>query len=475
MLGYLLTPLLTSLFAASDFGKITTLFSIAAFLNILYSFGMETAYFRFLNEESENKVYNASFLVICFSTLFFTIFLYLIHPTIASFVKMPKNPEYIVWVILIVALDTMAVLPFAKLRYAGRPRKFAFIKIINVIIQIALVIFFLHFCKNAIPGSVFHGIYQPSVGIGYVILANLIASGITLMLLSGELFSFRRELDFGFLKKIIVYALPLLIVGFGGMVNELIDRFVILNIYPGSIQEKFAESGIYSANYKLAIIIALFIQAFRLGAEPFFFKQSAKADAQLIYARVMKFFVITCCSCFLLVVLFLDYWKYFMGNEHPEYWTGLKVVPILLLAKIFLGIYYNLSVWYKLTNRNLTGAWITIGGVVITLMINFLLVPSLGYVGCAIATLCCYASMMIGSYLLGQHHYPVPYDLRKIFMYIISAVLLYLIHNAVISFTPSLIFRTLSGIFFGIGFGILVLKNEKKELMQLPLVGKFFR
>ena len=471
----MLTPLLTSVFAAGDFGKITTLFAIAAFMNILFSFGMETAYFRFLSSEDESKVYNTTVFTIGISTIFFTLFFALMVHPIAAFIKLPDHPEYIWWVILIVVFDTLAVLPFAKLRYSGRPVKFAFIKIIGIVIQLSLVVFFLFICKNASAGSLWAHLYKSEIGVGYYIIANVIASGVTLLLLSGELFQFRMKIDYPFFRSLIVYSLPLLIVGFGGMVNELIDRFVLLNIYPGSVDERYTQSGIYAANYKLAIIIALFIQAFRLGAEPFFFKQSTKADAQYVYARVMKFFVITCCSCFLLVVLFLDYWKYFMGNKHPEYWTGLQVVPLLLVAKIFLGIYYNLSVWYKLTNRNLTGAWITMGGVVITVLLNFLLVPSMGYIGCAIATLFCYGFMMISSYLLGQKYYPVPYNVKKIFTYIISVVVFYLLHRQIISFTEHIFYRTISGMFFGCCFVILVVINEKNELRQLPLVGKYFR
>ena len=472
MLGYLLTPLLTSVFAAGDFGKITTLFTIAAFMNIVYSFGMETAYFRFISREDESKVYNNAFVIIAITTILFTLFFALLIQPIAALIKLPDHPEYIWWVILIVIFDTMAVLPFAKLRHSGRPVKFAFVKVINVVIQLALVVFFLFICKNAPSGSIFASFYKPEVGVGYVILSNVIASGVTLLLLYREFFQFQFVIDKDLCRQIIIYSLPLLIVGFGGMVNELIDRFVLLNIYPGTVDERYTQSGIYSANYKLAIIIALFIQAFRLGAEPFFFKQSVKTDAQLVYARVMKFFVITCCSCFLLVVLFLDYWKYFMGNRHPEYWTGLKVVPVLLIAKIFLGIYYNLSVWYKLTNQNKIGAWITLGGVVITLVMNFILVPRLGYMGCAIATFCCYGAMMISSYLLGQKYYSVPYDVRRIFSYIIFAFLLFLIHSFLLGYISNQMIRFVLSVVFGITYLVSVVWFEKDEFRQMPVIGK---
>jgi hypothetical protein len=475
MLSYLLTPLLTSIFVAGDFGKITTVFAVAAFLNIIYSFGMETAYFRFLNEEKEEKVFNAAFKTILIITLAVSAVLWMNAQIIADLIKIPDHPEYIQWVIIIVILDNLSVLPFAKLRHTGRPVKYAFIKLVSILLQIGLVYFWYFICKNATPGSLFFSFYDSSVGPGYVFLANVFASALAFLLLFREWISFRWESDPVFWKKIIQYSLPLLLVGFGGMVNELIDRFMLINIYPGTVQERYTQTGIYSANYKLAVIIALFIQAFRLGAEPFFFKHSTQSDAPKIYARVMNFFVITCCLCFLSVVLFLDYWKYFMGKTDPAYWTGLKVVPVLLIAKIFLGMYYNLSVWYKITNKNMTGAWITIGGVVITLVVNYLLVPYWGYMGCAVATLCCYSSMMLASYYLGQKHFPVPYDWKRIVMYIGLVLLIFICHQWTLQFISHPVLRFLDGVLFGIVFLTAVILTEKNELVQLPFFKKWLR
>jgi O-antigen/teichoic acid export membrane protein len=376
-LNYLLTPLLTTIFATDDYGQITLLFTIAAFLNIVFTYGMETAYFRFSSQQNENKVYNTCTTSLLLTTLFFTLLLYLNAQPIANFLDMPKHPDYVKWVILIVALDTLVVMPFAKLRHEGRPRKFAFIRITNILLNISLVVFFLVYCKSQYANNVdsfFTGLYNPNIDIGYVIIANLIASGVTWLLLFNEFFKFRFQWNGSLWKEIMSYSWPLIIVGFGGMVNELIDRIMLLKLYPGSIEQAFSQAGIYGANYKLAILIVLFIQAFRLGAEPFFFKHSTEINAPQTYARVMKFFVITCCICFLGVTLFLDIWKYFMGTSHPEYYTGLKIVPLLMLAKIFLGVYYNLSVWYKLTNKNATGAWITLAGATITIVFSFSLI-----------------------------------------------------------------------------------------------------
>lgn len=473
-LNYLLTPLLATIFASAEYGKITTLFAIAAFLNILYTYGLETAYFRFSTNVPESKVYNTATSSILLTTGLLTVVLLFLSKSIADFLEIPQHPEYVQWVLWIVALDTLAVLPFSKLRFEGRPRKFAFIKILNILINIGLILFFLVVCKNAVQGSFLASLYSGETGIGYVILANVAASAVTLLLLYKELFSFRFQIDTQFWKELMNYSWPLIIVGLGGMVNELIDRFMILKLYPGTTEEAYSQSGIYGANYKLAVLIVLFIQAFRLGAEPFFFKQSTQDNAKRIYARVMKFFVLACCFCFLGVVLFLDIWKYFMGRSHPEYWTGLKVVPILMLAKLFLGVYYNLSVWYKLTNRNLTGAWITLGGAAITIIINFIFIPVIGYMACAIATLCCYGFMMIVSYKLGQTHYPVPYPWKKLTAYVVICLLLFGIHQLAISYIVSLWFSHLFALALISAFAVFVIRIEKKEFQNLPVVGKYF-
>lgn len=477
-LNYLLTPLLVTIFASGEYGKISTLFTIAAFLNIIYTYGLETSYFRFAALKPESKVYNTCSSSILITTALLTGFLFLFTNDFAVFLEMPKHPEYITWVILIVALDTLAVMPFAKLRHEGRPRKFAAIKILNILINVGLVIFFLVVCKNAYEkdaDNFFATLYNPKIGLGYVIIANLIASGVTLLLLAKEFFQFRFQLNPGFWKEMMRYSWPLIIVGFGGMINETIDRIMLLKLYPGTTEEAFSQSGIYSANYKLAVVIVLFIQAFRMGAEPFFFKQSTSENAQRTYARVMKFFVIACCFCFLGVTLFLDIWKYFMGTRYPEYYTGLKIVPLLMLAKIFLGIYYNLSIWYKIKEKTLTGAWITLGGAAITIVFNWIFIPILGYMACAIATVLCYGFMMAVSYSLGQKHYPIPYARKKILAYIAVCLILFGLHQAFLLLDlNSWINRGVSLFFVGL-FTLLVLNVERKEFERMPGIRRFYR
>jgi O-antigen/teichoic acid export membrane protein len=476
-INYLLTPILTGIYSSEQYGDISILFAYAAFLNIVFTYGMETAYFRFNNTYPEKNVYNTGQFSLIITTVILSTLLMIPVPSIARLMKLDNHPEFVTWVIWIVALDTLAVLPFSKLRFEGRPRKFAAIKILNILINVGLVIFFLVLCKgqhekNA--NNIWAVIYNPGIDIGYVFLATLAASGITLLLLSKELLSFRPKMDMALFKEMMLYTAPLIIVGFGGMINETIDRFMIVQRFSGTVAEAKSANGIYSANYKLALLIVLFIQAFRMGAEPFFFKEAASDNARRTYARVMKFFVIACCFCFLGVVLFLDIWKHFMGiKNHPEYLAGLTVVPILMLSKIFLGVYYNLSIWYKLTNKNLIGAYITIGGAVITLLINYFLIPYWGFMASAISTLFCYGFMMVASYRLGKKHYPVPYAWKKLAAYVVICVLLFLIHQAFKKFSPGIWWNHGFGLLELTGFTLFILRIEKKEFSRLPYIGKY--
>jgi O-antigen/teichoic acid export membrane protein len=478
-INYLLTPLLTGIYSSSQYGDISILFAYAAFLNIVFTYGMETAYFRFNNTYAEKDVYNTGLFALLITTVLFTALLMLPVPAVANLMKLPGHPEYVRWVLWIVALDTLAVLPFSKLRYEGRPRKFATIKILNILVNVGLVVFFLVLCKGQHEkgaNNIWAVLYNPNIDIGYVFLANLAASAITLVLLSRELFSFQPRFNTALLREMLVYTAPLIIVGFGGMINETIDRFMIVQRFSGTVEEAKSANGIYSANYKLALLIVLFIQAFRMGAEPFFFREAQSDNAQKTYARVMKFFMIACCFCFLGVVLYLDIWKHFMGiRRHPEYLNGLSVVPILMLAKIFLGVYYNLSIWYKLTNHNTIGAMITIGGAAITLAVNYFLIPHWGYMACAFATLLCYGFMMVASYRLGQKHYPVPYAWKKMSAYLVICLVLFGIHQLFRMFSPGIWWTHGFALVEMAAFALFIVRVEKKEFSRLPFIGRLVR
>ena len=478
-INYLLNPILTTIYASAAFGDISILFALAAFLNIIFTYGMETSYFRFNQKEEESAVFNSSMTMLLTSTIIFTLLLMLPSRQLASYMELGDHPEYVIYVILIVALDTLAVLPFSRLRLEGRPVKFAFIKVSNIVINVSLVIFFLYFCKShheAGKADWLSNIYSEKIGIGYVFLSQLAASAFTLILLLPELKGFRPELNKRLLREIFIYSTPLIIVGFGGMINETIDRFMIIQLFDGTVDEARSANGIYSANYKLAALIVIFIQTFRMGAEPFFFKNAKAENAKENYVRIMNLFVIVCCFCFLGVSLYLDIWKYFMGvRKHPEYLEGLFIVPILMLAKIFLGIYYNLSIWYKLTDRNKTGAYITIAGALTTVLLNFLLIPYLGYWACAIATTACYATMMCTSYYFGNKYYPIPYQWKKNFGYILLAIMLYGVHYSLRFTGVSTLFLHGAATILLLVFTTIVLKFERKELMNVPILQQFYR
>jgi O-antigen/teichoic acid export membrane protein len=465
-LNYLLTFLHVSLFKSAEYGDVSIFYANAALLNILFTYGMETAYFRFVQRNDPNKVYSTGFISLLGSTILLSGLMIFFRQPIADFMKTGSHAEWITWLALIIAADTMAALPFALLRQQNRPQKYAFIKLANILLTIGLQLFFFW---------VYPKMFNKQVDIGYVFLSNLIASAATLLLLSKELALIKWEFDITLWKQILPYALPLIVVGLGGMLNETIDRQLLLRMYDGTVEEAKSATGIYSANYKLAILIVLFIQAFRMGAEPFFFQQAGQENAQRTYARVMKFFVIACCFCFLFIVMFLDDWKHLISFKYPEYAKGIAVVPVLALAKIFLGIYYNLSIWYKLKDKNMIGAWITIGGALITIAFNWIFIPIWGYMACAVATVLCYGFMMTASYLLGQKHYPIPYAWKKLIAYIVICVLLFLLHRLFVRFDLNAWLNR--GIAVGlIGlFVLLILKVEKKELARLPVVRRFVK
>ena len=472
-INYLLTPLLTTIFASEKYGDISILFASAAFLQVVYTYGMETSFFRFANLKPAKEVYDTGLTTMLVTTFAFTALLFIPVQQLANYMEIGSHPEYIRWVLIIVALDTLAVLPFSKLRLEGRPRKFAFIKVLNILINVGLVVFFLVWCKGQHEKgaeNIWAVIYDPAIDIGYVFIANLVASGITLLLLWKEISHFRFSWNGPLVREMLIYSAPLIIVGFGGMINETIDRFMITRLYPGTAAEARSANGIYSANAKLAVVITLFISAFRMGAEPFFFRQAGEGNAPKTYARVMKFFVLTCCLCFLSVMLFLDIWKHFMGvRKHPEYLEGLKIVPLLMLDKIFLGIYYNLSIWYKLTNKNLMAAYLTIAGAVLTIGVNWLLIPRIGYMGCAIASFLCYGFMMSASYILGQKHYPVPYAWKKLLAYILICLLLFFIHQLFRAYSPNIWWTHGFGVVLTLAFLYFVARVEKNELQKIGL------
>jgi O-antigen/teichoic acid export membrane protein len=477
-INYLLTPLLTAL-GSAQFGEYTTVYANITFFNIIFTYGMETAYFRFSRDENEKSVFNTASTSLILTTIPLAASMLFLQKQLSEFWSVSKHPEYVIYFAVIVAFDSLSQIPFAKLRFEQRPQKFAMIKLLGILVTVSLTVFFINICPWLIKngyGNLIASWYKPNYGIGYAFIANMISSVVTLLFLFKEFTGFSFKIDFKLWRRMMAYALPLLIVGFGGMINETIDRTMLPKLLVGTEEFRNSMNGIYGANYKLAILIVLFIQTFRMGAEPFFIKQSTGQDAPKMYARIMNLFVVACCVCYLVVVCYLDIWKYFMRADlHPEYLSGLVVVPILLLGKIFLGIYYNLSIWYKVSNKTMIGAYITLGGAAITLIINLLFIKQYGFITCAWASLACYGFMMVVSYFAGQKYYPVPYDIKKILFYIAATVITYFITKSITASMETAIPRLIVGTISILAYLVLVLILEKEEFKNIPIIKKIYR
>jgi O-antigen/teichoic acid export membrane protein len=465
----------------------TQIYAVIPFLTVVYTYGLETSFFRFAQTHNRQKLFNTLNISIWVSTILLTALLLAFKGPLTDFIEMKKYPEFVTWMIWIVFFDTLYTIPLAKLRLEERPRKYAFINVFSVLLNIAIVLFFFYVARpahEAGENSLLALLYNPRIGIGYFIIANLIASGVTLLLLYKEFTSFKFEFDTKLWKEVLHYSYPLIIVGFGGMINEMLSRVIYRKVLTESATQAEFELGVFGANYKLAVLITIFIQIFRMAAEPFFFNQSRSEGAQKMYARVTKLFTIACCFMFLVISLFLDSWKGLIASKHPEYAEGIHIVPILAMGSIFLGIYYNLSIWYKLTNKNMMGAYVTIGGAIITIVLNIVLIPSFHYTGAAWATFVCYAFMMVVSYVQGQKHYPIPYAKKKLITYLVIVTLLYIIHEYLIArYLPVkkkdwttisyLLYYGTSLVFLGL-FTLLIVKVEKKEMQKMPFIGKYF-
>jgi O-antigen/teichoic acid export membrane protein len=477
-INYLLTPYLTYTLAnTSDYGKMGLIYSLIPILNIIFIYGFETAYFRFAsNPENKSSIYSTASISIIVSTLIFSTLLWYNQSMMGTVTGLSAFPKIIQYSIIVIAFDALSTIPFARLREEGKPRKFAFIKISSILINIFFTWFFISYCPAELkkyPVSPLKFIYDVNTNpIVYVLLANVIQSAFTYLLLFSEIKKINFQFNFKLWKEMMVYSLPLIIVGMGGMINETFDRLMLRWLIPGDVEFKEQQVGIYNACYKLSILITLFIQAFRMGAEPFFFKQAEGLNPQKTYARVMKFFVLVISVMFLVVSLYMSVWKYFIG---PKYWEGLAVVPILLLANMFLGIYYNLSIWYKVSNKTMAGAAITVLGAAITILINYILIPKFGYMACAWATFICYATMMVISFSWGQKVYPIPYAWKKLIAYITIVVLLLFVHQTWINFFPGNFSNLLTATILLTLYLLFIIQIEKKEFSQIPYLSKLIK
>jgi O-antigen/teichoic acid export membrane protein len=427
-LNYLLVPLYTSVFAShpEEYGVVSQLYAFVAFLMILLTFGMETTYFRFI-QDSENKkqVFQNSFVTVVLLNIVFFFGLLLLNQSVADALLFNEHPEYILLMGAIVVIDATSSLPLAKLRAEEKAKQFAIIQFssigVNIILNISLLLLFVD------PK-------EPTEGVFYILIANLISSLVKPILLRNDFTGIRLKVDVPLLKKMMVYAIPIVIAGFAGIINEVIDRIMLKQMLfdpAKGVTAKMADAqiGIYSACYKLAMLVTILLQAYRYAAEPFFFNQMKNQDRNKLYVKLMNYFVAIVCLVFLGVSLNLDIFKYFISNE--TFWAGLSIVPILLLANVFLGVYFNQSIWYKLTNQTKYGAYISIMGAILTIAINYLFIPEYGYKASAWATLIVYAFQMVVSYLWGQKHFPIKYNLRKFFLYLGLSIFLYFVADRI--------------------------------------------
>ncbi|MBK9146813.1 MAG: polysaccharide biosynthesis C-terminal domain-containing protein [Flavobacteriales bacterium] len=427
-LNFLLTPLYTSkeVFAPDDYGVITYFLGWAAFLNIVLSFGMETTFFRYATRKDidQPRAYGTAFHIVAFISLVFTAVVALLATPIANGMGYGAYASVVLMLGITLGLDAITAIPMARLRQENRPWRFVFINAMNVGVNIALSLFFLAYCMPKYnageSNALIDAVYDSTFGVGYVFLAFLVASIVKMLLLLPQWPSISLR-EPALVRPMLVFAAPLVLAGLAGMVNEMGSRVLLKYLLPADTAD--AQLGVFGACYKLAVLITLFIQAFRFAAEPFFFSKAADPKAKETFARINNLFVAFCMSAFLVVMLFMDLFKWFIPN--PAYWEGLRIVPIIMLANVFLGIYYNQSVWYKVTDRTRVAGTIALVGAVLTLVGNLALVPWLGYMGSAWATLICYASMTVISYVWGQQHWPVPYNVGRVLMYMAGAMVLW--------------------------------------------------
>lgn len=477
-LGYLMNMALPFFVAMpANTADLVQVYTLIPFLNILFSFGLETAYFRYAQLYEREKVYSTLSLTLLFNTLLFAIILIFFKDDITRAVDLENSSSFVGWMIAIVVTDNLAALPFAKLRLENRPKRYAFARISGIVINVLVVILFIGIIPahiNKYPDSILDLIYSEQVGLGYYLIGNFCGSLFTLFLLRNEWRDVRFQFDKKLWREIIGYSAPLVIVGMGGMVNDVMSRLIYRHAVDLPFEQANHELGIFANVFRLALLVTIMIQAFRLAAEPFFFNMSKNPDAKVTYARVMKYFVIACCFMFLAVALYLDVFRYiFTHFTHPRWVEGLEVVPLLAMGNIFLGVYYNLSIWYKLTAKNRYGVYITLGGAAITILLNLALIPIMHYTGAALATYACYFFMMVASYLWGQKHYPVPYPVKKLSAYLVTASLLYALHLLLTWIFPDLLWLSLvfATILFGC-FALLVYRLEYPVIREILRRGK---
>lgn len=470
-LNWLLVPLYTYVLTGSaDYGAVANLYAWTALLLVILTYGMETGFFRFANKHAEidNKVYGNTLISVGITSLIFAVLCLVFQQSIANILGYAEHPEYIAMLGVVVAMDAFGSIPFAYLRYKSRPIKFAALKLMMIFVNIAFNIFFLVICPiihERSPESI-AWFYNPNYGVGYVFVSNVIQTVVVTIALLPEVFKAKFEFDFGLLKQILRYSLPLLILGVAGIMNQTLDKI----IFPFLIEDpEFAKSelGIYSACFKISMVMMMFTQAFRYAYEPFIFAQHKDKNSKEAYADAMKYFIIFSLLIFLGMVFYLDIIKYII---HNDYWPGLRVIPIVLFSYIFQGIFFNLSLWYKLIDKTMFGAWFSLIGAAITVAGNIIFVPMFSYMASAWVSFVCFFVMMVVSYFYGQKYMPIQYDLKSIALYVVLAMGLYALSYLIVTPYASLNLVIKTGLL--VIFVAYIIKKDL-PLSHIPVIRRF--
>ena len=458
VLNYLLVPVYTIALPASSggYGVVTNIYAWVALMLVLLTCGMETGFFRFANKGQDDpmRVYSTTLLSVSFGSVVFVALGLLFLEPIAGWLEYGEHPWYIGMMMIVVAMDAIQSIPFAYLRYKKRPIKFAALKLLFIFLNIALNLFYYVVLKGN--------------DVGYAFLFNLICTSVVMLCMIPELRGFTYVLDRELLKRMLRYSLPLVILGVAGILNQVADKIIFPFVYPDEA-EATIQLGIYGAASKIAMIMAMFTQAFRFAYEPFVFGKSKEKDSREMYAQAMKFFIIFTLLAFLAVMFYLDILRHIIGRD---YWDGLRVVPIVMAAEIFMGIYFNLSFLYKLIDETRWGAYFSLTGCTILILMNVFLIPKYGYIACAWAGFTGYGVAMLLSYFVGQKKYPIQYDLKAIGMYVLLAAVLYLAaeYVPIDNIYLRMAYRTVLLILF-----IAYIVKRDLPLNQIPILNRIIR
>lgn len=460
----ILAKLHSTVLSQSESGIQGNIYAYISFLNILFTYGLETAFFRFSTKSKDpNTVFGTAYISLIITSIFLIILGNLFWPYLKSFTGFENHSQYLFYILGILLLDTLSAIPFASLRLQNKPIRFAIIKIIGMGVFLIMNIFFLWLCPEIIKGNIFvslqpfiNSFYINNYSIEYILISNLFSSLISYILLSPLIFNFKFGFNFKLWKEMVVFSFPLLIAGILGMTNETLDRVLIPELIDGT--QGLIENGIYSQCYKISIFLTVFVQAFKYAVEPFFFSKSLEENAKDTYAMIMKWFILICIIVITGILLYIDIFKHLL---HEKFWEGLTVVPILLLANMFMGIHSNLSIWYKITDKTKFGLIISLIGAILTILLNIIWIPIFGYIGAAWATLISYAGMTIINYFIGQKYYAVNYKVASFFVLLLSMIFIVTLSDAITAY-------------YRLNFGHKIILNTILYLIYLSVLYKFY-